>query len=68
MTELTVTYGVFDDELEAINELAKKSGRTIKQQFELMMTVGSMYDIKNKIEFWRELLKKQNLEVKYDNN
>ena len=53
LKKISVTYTLYDDEIAAVKELAEQNGRTLKQQFELMMTAGSKWDIKKKIEYWQ---------------
>lgn len=53
--ELSVTYRLYDNEIDAVQELANQNGRTLEDQFELMMTGGSKWDIEKKIGFWQEM-------------
>jgi len=51
--EITVTYRLYEEELKDVQILADQNGRTLEEQFDLMMTVGSKWDIKKKIEYWQ---------------
>ena len=53
--KITVTYTLYENEIEAVKKLAKQNGYTLKQQFQFMMTAGSKWDIEKKIKRFQEM-------------
>lgn len=53
--ELTVTYRLYESEIDAVQELAAINGYTLEEQFQFMMTAGSKWDIERKINFWQKM-------------
>ena len=53
--EITVRYTVFNSDIRAIQELADHYGRTLEDQFRMMMLGGCLYDIQGKIKFWQQM-------------
>ena len=53
--EISVTYMLCGDELDAVQKLADQNGYTLEKQFELMMTAGCKWDIEGKIKFWQQM-------------
>jgi len=52
--DIPITIRLYGEQLKAIKELALQNNRALKDQLELMMTAGSIYDIQSKIDFWQK--------------
>jgi len=52
--DVTVKYRLYGEQLEAVKKLAAENNTTLKNQFDLMMNGGSIYDIQRKIDFWQK--------------
>ena len=59
--DVTVTYRLYSEQLDAVQMLADSMGYTLEQQLDFMMNCGSAYDIQDKINFYIELHKKKAL-------
>ena len=55
--DIPITIRLYGEQLKAIKELALQNNRALKDQLELMMTAGSIYDIQSKIDFWQKKVK-----------
>ena len=55
--DVTVTFRLYGEQLEAVKKLAVENKYTLKQQFNFMMNGGSIYDIQRKIDFWQKEVK-----------
>ena len=58
--DVTVTYRLYGEQLDSIENLAILNNRTLEKQLDTMMVVGSVYDIQDKIDAWTQLMANQN--------